>query len=66
MNRCLNDIMGYCQGDPKPLTKPIQVTSYDYRGAPFLTSIAYNGCKLSVPSCGTHLTQTELVSYLAK
>lgn len=66
MNRCLNDLFGYCKGEPIPTTTPSQVTHFDYRGLPQIITLSLPCCSKVYPACRKHLTQTELGSCLAK
>lgn len=53
--RCLNDIMGYCKGDPKWEVKPHAVD------APFQQGVDLVGghCGLNPYSCGRYQTASE-------
>lgn len=60
MNRCLNDVFGYCDGEPKGYWSKEDVTAYDHEGKPYLTPVKVRLCRHDYHTCGKHLKQKEL------
>jgi len=60
MNRCLNDIFGYCGGQPEPITIHDSDTFLDLAGQRQTHTYIITSCKLATGTCGHYLAQVDL------
>lgn len=63
MDRCLNNIFGYCRGAPRPIPHCEERTEYNYQGKPVFIPIDAVRCELNELECGQFLTFSELVDF---
>lgn len=60
MNRCLNDIFGYCYNKPHPTRVKYQKSTFDYRGHIHLVTITVTRCINNHQTCAHYLTHIQL------
>ncbi|MBA7692205.1 hypothetical protein ES703_100768 [subsurface metagenome] len=61
MNRCLNNVFGYCRGACKPIPFCAERTEYTWQGTPVFIPIDAARCELNELDCGQFLTFTEVL-----
>lgn len=64
MNRCLNDIWGYCTGTPLRKRLTTATTLKDLAGKTEIVKLLTPTCRRSYLTCGRHKTHTELCQAL--
>lgn len=47
MNRCLNNLFGYCDGTPQIIDTPGYIISYNVRGKEHITPAPWERCHLN-------------------
>lgn len=59
--RCVNDLFGYCSGEPAWEKPPIPLTSTTGR-APFeIDSVGFGTCKKNPQTCGRYRKLSQLI-----
>lgn len=66
MNRCLNDLFGYCYDKPQPKKVHYDKVTFDYRGQPHHDDTVVLKCRNNPYICSYYLTQTKLHTLLTK
>ncbi len=59
MNRCLNNLFGYCDTTPSYKDTPTKKTVFDYQGRPFEQSDFTQYCQFDRGTCDHHLSYQE-------
>lgn len=62
MNRCVNDIFGYCTGEPEGKIKEVTSTFQELGGKISTVRIPVQTCKHKPATCTKFLPQEELVA----
>jgi hypothetical protein len=61
MDRCLNNIYGYCRGGSKLIPYCEERTRYNYLGNPVIVPIDTVRCELNELECGQYLSFSEVL-----
>ena len=64
MNRCFNDIFGYCSGEPEGETTTVKRQYLDMGGKLVDAPITISTCNLDPKTCGFYRTQSQLQKVL--
>lgn len=66
MERCLNDVFGYCYSKPQPVEHQETTASIDWRGKSHTVAITVIKCLHNQRTCSQYLTHTRLHALLTE
>ena len=59
MNRCLNEVFGYCLREPHPIEKESYAVQLDYRGLTHKVPTFIKACSFDYHTCPDHLSYSQ-------